>query len=447
MKYCGNCGSDIDENAFVCFKCGAPQRTVAPQGADSFFGFKKPGEYGAPSGPMQSSEMPGTEPIGQPVIPGDTKPGPEEEPALKQEGPKPGEYACENCSGMLIFSLAKGLWYCPSCGTEAPNLPPPYSDDEPEEEDEALQQTQQMLTPIQPEVPVQQVPQPGMDEMKPGAEKGPEEVDGVTRSKATESIKEIQNLIEAKSKQGLYSMDAETGFESMKNSFSQGNYPAVLQINKEIKEISDKAEKDIEDEKKAVTGESEILPPGGIREQAIIDLRSAKELILEAEKLGYDVTESKKIYKQAEPAFRAGDYSSAINFAHDVEGSVNAMLGGKRLAKAPTVKPRYPGAPGSDVSDVKIGFFTRHHNLIFKYIIPITGLIILIAGASLAYIAWDDSIWNPFSGPEEWGPYNTTGVILGIVAVIVGILFAILPFFLTKKISVRMEQPKPIQMK
>ena len=70
-----------------------------------------------------------------------------------------------------------------------------------------------------------------------------------------------------------------------------------------------------EDEKKKDAGGDEALPPGGIREQAITDLRSSKELIAEAEKLGYDMTESKKIFKQAEPAYRAGDYRTAINFA------------------------------------------------------------------------------------------------------------------------------------
>jgi hypothetical protein len=310
-----------------------------------------------------------------------------------------------------------------------------------------MERTQQLLQPQQPAVPAGPLPEPGEAPVEPAGEKPPEEVGGVTRKEAADSILEIQNLIEAKSKQGLYSMDAETGFDSMKLSFTQNDYPAVIQLNGQVKEILKSAEKELEDEKKKDAVGDEPLPPGGIREQAINDLRSSKELIAEAEKLGYDMTQSKKIFKQAEPAFRAGDYRTAINFAHDVEGSVNAVLGGKRLAKAPTVTPRYPGDTSGGAVEKKPSFIQKHREVIFKLIIPIAGLIILIGGASIAYISYDDGIWNPFSdGPDDWGPYNPSGVILGIAGIVVGILFAILPFFLTKKVYVRMEQPKPVQM-
>jgi hypothetical protein len=339
---------------------------------------------------------------------------------------------------------------------DAPNIPPPYSEEDEEEEDEAEVRTQEMLGAGMEQIPAGPLPDrdEGIPVRRPPG-KPPEEVGGVTRKQATEEIVKIQNKIDEKSKAGLYSVDAETLFESCKMAFSTNDYPAVMQLVKQITSALEQAEKDNIELRKAEEPETAFSRMYGpaTREQAVKALQDAKDLILEAEKLGFDLTESKKIYLQAQPAFRANDFGTAINFAHDVEGSVNAVLGGKRLAKAPVVKPRYEpkagedaGIYGDDKGEVSVPFYKNEFFL--KFLLPLLGLVILASGATLAFISFHDGIWNPFSdGPYDWGPYNTAGALLGIIGVIIGLLFAILPFILTKKIYVRMEPPKPVQMK
>jgi len=468
MNFCGSCGEKLEENALVCGKCGSPQKAIAKKDIGTDLGFKRPGEYDGEEAPQvyegikveSSAQQPlwgsariETERSSQPVFgeAAELLTVREEEaayePDIKGEvEAKPDEdRSCPNCSGALIFSLARDVWFCPACGTDVPGLPSPYGEDEEEDAGEE-------------ESPAEGMP-PGMPAgpLPPGAgrpskfDKPPDEVDGVTKDQAKESIIEIQNMIEAKARAGLYSIEAETSFDTMKTAFMEFNYPAVIEMNKRTKEIIARAEKAEDIDEKARAEKAHAM--GGTRQQAVNALQSSRGLILEAEKLGYDVTESKKIYKQAEPAFRAGDFESAVRFAHDVEESVNAVLGGKRLARAPSYQPRYSGpdagAYGQETAQEKSpSWFSRNQEMILKYILPIGGLIVLIIGASISYISYVDNIWNPFSdGPDDWGPYNTVGVILGIVAVVVGLLFAILPFFITKKVYVRMELPRPVQMK
>jgi hypothetical protein len=113
---------------------------------------------------------------------------------------------------------------------------------------------------------------------------------------------------------------------------------------------------------------------------------------MEADNLGYDVTESKKYFKQAEPSYRAGDYGTVINFAHDVEESVNAVLGGKRMGRAPTFTPRYGSDSESEANESSSKLFNKQ--FMIKILLPILGLVLLVGGSSLAYIAYDDGIWN-----------------------------------------------------
>jgi uncharacterized Zn finger protein (UPF0148 family) len=426
--------------------------------------FKKPGEYGGdppirqPQGLMPPTQPPQTGPVFQPQTAQIVQPSPVTTPSPTQVKPtegavrESGENTCKKCNGTLIFSLGKGLWFCPACLTEDPSLPPPTTEEEPE--DEVMEQTQEMIQQAPTELPAGPLPEAGEEPEPPiETEKLPDEVGGITKGQATESIIEIQNLIEAKAQTGVYSMDAESSFESCKLAFSSGDYPAVKQLTKQIQNILEAAEKE-KDEAPSGIGEvgDAALLPGGKRQQAIQSLDSAKGLIFEAEKLGYDVTESKKIFKQAEPSYKAGDYEAVINFANDVEESVNAVLGGKRLAKAPVVQPRLPPSiddEGFSDSETKEegpppSFFNKEFFL--KFLLPIGGLIVLMVGLALSWIALDDTIWNPFNGPGEWGPYNTAGVMLGGIGIIVGILFAIIPLFLVKKVYVRMEPPKPVQM-
>ena len=433
---------------------------VAPQSAESGFGFKRPGEYEGipPQQPQQAPGFPGQmypqqgypqQPqVAQmmqpaPVVPVQ-QPAQVQPAALESPTVATSEHTCPNCHGTLIFSLAKGFWTCPKCGTEAPNIPPPFADDE-LEDDEAMERTQELLGSGPSDLPAGPIPEAGEEVKTKQGEPPPEEVGGVTRDKAAESIIEIQNLIENKSKDGLYSLDAETTFESCKMAFSQDNFPAVIQLTKQIKDLVEKAEKEMkESADKPAVPDHEVMPLGGQKAQAISAMKSARELIAEAENLGFDMTESKKIYKQAEPVFRAGDFGSVINIAGDVEGSVNAVLGGKRLARAPKVAPDGTITYGKQEEEKPL----ISKKFFYNVLVPLGGLIVLIVGAIILFISWHDGIWNPFSdGPYDWGPYNTAGVILGSVALAIGILFAILPFILTKKIHVRMEPPKPVQMK
>jgi hypothetical protein len=470
MNFCGSCGERLDENALVCEKCGAPQKSISKQESSLYLGFKSPGTYEEDEAPqdfeaikVQASTPPPTWSGGEgeagAAPPGVTAEAPEslsipdEEEDEDEEEEDTGEYSCPNCNSALIYSLARGLWFCPADGTEMPNLPSPYDDEEEEEEEEEEEAGpgtgSELGIPGQAGMPAGPLPDMHGEGGRPRKfDKPPEEVDGVTRDAAKDSIVGIQNMIENKARSGLYSMEAESLFEQMKVAFMEFNYPAVIKLGQQTRDVVSKAETTGDTDE---TARADDMPMGGKRQQAINALQSSKGMIIEAEKLGYDLTESKKIYKQAEPAFRAGDYEAALNFAHDVEESVNAVLGGKRLAKAPTFQPRF-GAESAGAEGVagpeKPSWFSQNRDLIMRYVIPIGGLVVLIIGASLAYISYVDNIWNPFSdGPDDWGPYNTTGVILGIVAVVVGILFAMMPLLLTKKVYVRMEPPKPMQIK
>jgi hypothetical protein len=381
-----------------------------------------------------------------------TVPPPVQPAQVPAEAGASDEHVCANCSGVLVFSLARSLWFCPACGTEAPGIPPPSSQEGPIQ-DEAMGAEQQMLGQPSSDMPAGPLPGEGEEAAPAMDEKPPDEMGGVTREKAAEAIIELQNLIEAKSKTGLYSLDSETAFESCKIAFTQNDYPAVIQLNKQIKELLEKAESDMKAENLAATaGEQGAMPVGDKRTQAVTALKSARNLIGEAERLGYDITESKKIFKQAEPAFRAGDFETTIHYAHDVEESVSAVLGGKRLAKAPIHQPDYQpgfGETGEVEEEDSDKDGKRPGNEFFlHFLLPIVGIVILMTGATLAYISYADNIWNPFSdGPYDWGAYNTAGVILGLVGVIIGVLFAILPMLLTKKVHVRMEPPKPVSAK
>lgn len=464
MKFCGACGQQLDENALVCGQCGSPQKHIAATGEQSGFSFKRPGEYDGQQVPFpqDGSGLMGDQNLqmdqlqtAEIVQPQETE-TPEQKEIIgpKDETPSGSAgHSCTNCKGTLIFSLARGIWFCPDCGTEAPRIPPPYGD-LPAEEDEIETKTKEMLAdePV-PEVHAEPLAEDGSKPKKAKVKKQPKQVGGVTKTQATDGIIEVQNLLENKSKIGVFSTEADTLFESCKLSFSQNDYPAVMQLVKEIKQIMEKTE--LEQKSGGAGAGVQARATGGTtREQAVSALTSARNLIFEAEKMGFDITESKKIFKQAEPSYRAGDYETVTNFAHDVESSVNAVLGGKKLAVAPTFQPRYqdsggqPGIVPAGRTAAQASGGKEMKDFMIKVLIPAGGLIALIMGLIITSIAWADNIWNPFSDtPNVWGPYNTVGVILGIVAVIVGSLFTILPFLLTKKVYVRMEPPKPLSMK